>query len=49
MPQLNPKEQIIKRSCVICGKRITITVYPDRTYTGGYYFGKIKINKNNAE
>lgn len=39
------KQQII-RNCVVCGKKITITIYPDEKYKGGHYFGKIKTEKN---
>ena len=29
------------RKCSICGKKISATIYSDRSYKGGVYFGKI--------
>jgi len=31
----------LKKDCVVCGKKIKIILYQDRTYRGGHYFGKI--------
>ncbi len=33
----------INRKCVVCGKNIKITLYEDRNYRNGHFFGKIKI------
>jgi len=33
------------RNCVVCGRRIVITLYPDKTYKGGHFFGKLNISK----
>ena len=33
----------IWRTCILCGKRIAITVYKDKHYRGGEFFGKHKI------
>jgi len=33
------------RYCVICSKKLDITVYSNKTYTGGHYFGKIELGK----
>ncbi|MBN2517297.1 MAG: hypothetical protein JXB14_00470 [Candidatus Altiarchaeota archaeon] len=33
----------IWRSCIVCGKRIVITVYKDGHYRGGEFFGKHDI------
>ena len=38
------KEKIIKRECLVCGKKLSIKVKENRTYKGGYYFGKIKFS-----
>jgi ribosomal protein L23 len=38
------KKEIAKRIekiCVVCGKKIKVILYKDRTYRGGHYFGKI--------
>jgi len=32
-----------KRFCLVCGKRIIITFYPDGHYRGGYYFGILHL------
>ena len=37
------KERKIKRTCVVCGKKLLITVWPDKSYSIGYYFGKVKL------
>ena len=37
------KHRRISRKCLVCGKRIVITVYGDGHYRNGYYFGKLKI------
>ena len=34
---------ILKRKCLICGKEIKIRLNKDKTYSGGNYFGKIKL------
>ena len=36
-----PEFRTMKRSCVVCGKKLEIKVFKDRKYTGGHYFGKI--------
>jgi len=33
----------ISRTCIACGKRISIKLYPDRSYRGGEFFGRHKI------
>lgn len=33
----------ITRKCIVCGKRIIITIYQDGHYTNGHYFKKLKI------
>jgi len=35
----------LKRSCIVCGKKLDVEVYEDGTYKGGEYFGKIKLPK----
>ena len=35
--------QILKRQCAVCGKKVTIRVEVDKSYTGGHYFGKVPI------
>ena len=40
------KKEIIKRlnrTCAVCGRKIKVIVYKDRTYRGGHYFGKIPL------
>jgi len=36
-------KRTIYRKCVVCGKRIKITVYKDGHYDNGYYFKKLKL------
>ncbi|MBU2561724.1 MAG: hypothetical protein KKD17_05485 [Nanoarchaeota archaeon] len=31
------------RKCIVCGKRICITLQPDGTYSNGYFFGRMKL------
>lgn len=40
------KKEIIKRLekiCSICGKKIKVILYKNKTYRGGHYFGKIPL------
>lgn len=39
----------IKRKCSACGKKLSITIYDDRTYKGGNYFGDIDIEIGKGE
>ena len=36
----------IKRNCVVCGKKLTISLYKDGTYKGGNYFSSILKSKS---
>lgn len=42
------KSKIIKnrteKLCAICGKKIKVILYTNRSYRGGHYFGKIPIS-----
>jgi hypothetical protein len=40
---IDPKR--LTRYCVICAKNLSIVVYPNKTYKGGHFFGKIEIGK----
>lgn len=31
------------KDCVLCGKKIKVINYADKTYGGGYYFGKVPL------
>lgn len=42
---MNVQTEKLIRNCVVCGKRIVITLYPDKTYKGGHFFGKLNIGK----
>ena len=35
----------LNRKCVVCGKKIRVILYDDRSYRGGHYFGKIPLCK----
>ena len=35
----------LKRFCSVCTKNLSILVYPNKTYKGGHFFGKIEIGK----
>jgi hypothetical protein len=37
-----------QKSCVICGKVINVTIYSDKTYRGGHYFGKVPLHTHKA-
>lgn len=39
----------IKKDCVVCGNKIKVILYTDRSYRSGNYFGKIKVEKGYAE
>jgi len=43
---IKSKKEIIKRLekiCSICGRKIKVILYKDRSYRGGHYFGKIPL------
>ncbi|OGY25978.1 MAG: hypothetical protein A2Z24_02570 [Candidatus Woykebacteria bacterium RBG_16_44_10] len=42
-------KEIIRRNCAVCGEKLVITTYPDRTYSGGHYFGKLSAGKIKSE
>lgn len=33
----------LKKSCSVCGGRINLILYNDRSYRGGHYFGEIPL------
>ena len=33
----------IGKQCAVCGNKIKVTIYNDKSYRDGYYFGKIPI------
>jgi len=35
----------LEKECAVCGKRIKVIWYNDRTYRGGHYSGKIPFYK----
>ena len=51
MERLLRKKIISKRKhkkCAICGRKINLIMYTDKTYRGGHYFGKIPISTKKA-
>jgi hypothetical protein len=45
MPKL-PKEIIrrLNKTCAVCGRKMKVVLYKDRSYRGGHYFGKIPLH-----
>lgn len=41
----NSKTAKLIRHCVVCGKKLDIILYPNRTYIGGHFFGKLYVGK----
>ena len=45
------KEKVIKKritpACAVCGKKMRVVCYRDRTYRGGHFFGKIPLHRKN--
>src|SRR3989338_3811792 len=37
------QKKILKRKCLICGKKFSTTVFKNKKYTNGHYFSKLKI------
>lgn len=35
----------LDKGCSICGRKIKVILYKDRSYPGGHYFGKIPLCK----
>lgn len=46
---MSEKVRMINRKCLICGKEITVKVYPDGSYEGGHYFGDIELDGKKIE
>jgi len=42
-------KKIITRSCVICDKKMEITVFADKSYSPGHYFFTQRIKGGKAE
>lgn len=34
----------VEKTCAVCGKKMNIILYTDRSYRGGYYFFKIPVS-----
>jgi len=41
MVNASKKSRTIRRSCIVCGKKLNIVVYPNRRYRGGHYFRSV--------
>ena len=41
---MKSKNQKLNKECSCCGKSIKITLYKNKAYRGGHYFGKIPIS-----
>jgi len=39
----------LQKTCAVCGAKIKVTLYEDRTYHGGHYFGNILANNKYVE
>ena len=44
LPKIERPREKLEKKCVICGGRINVIHYADRTYRGGHYFGKLLNN-----
>lgn len=31
----------LEKTCVVCGRKIKVILYKDKTYRGGHYFGEL--------
>lgn len=45
LPKVDRSREI-HRQCSICGRKILVRIYPDNSYRGGHYFGKIALYTN---
>jgi len=41
----NVKLKNLIRFCAVCGKKLSIIVYPTKSYKGGHFFGKIEMGR----
>ena len=39
--------ETIRRTCVVCGKELNITLHTDGSYEGGNYFGTLRLGIGN--
>lgn len=42
-------KKLITRSCSICEKEINVTVFADKSYAPGHYFGLQRLRSGKAE
>lgn len=40
---------MMKRNCSVCGAELDIRVAEDRCYSGGHYFGEVKVPAEGAK
>lgn len=36
-------KEILDKNCAVCGRKIRVFLYSNRSYRGGHYFGKIPL------
>ena len=39
----------LKRTCALCGKKLTIVVNDDKSYSGGNFFGDLSVKGEETE
>jgi hypothetical protein len=45
MPKIKGR---LEKECAVCGRKVRVILYNDRSYRGGHYFGKIPFYKKGA-
>jgi hypothetical protein len=38
----------VNKNCAVCGNKIKVIIYTDKSYRGGHYFGKIPLHTKKA-
>jgi len=45
MTKTKERLKTLSRTCAVCGRKIKVILYNDRSYRSGHYFGKIPFHK----
>lgn len=46
---INKARKIMNKICVICGKGIKVFLYPDKSYRGGHFFGRMNLGRGRTK
>jgi hypothetical protein len=44
LQKIKKQSEKLEKICAICGRKINLFLYQDRSYRGGHYFGKVSLS-----